>query len=409
MSMLEKSLVIDGVAINNRVVFQPMEGCDCNEDGSPGELTIKKYVAEAKSGAGIIWLEASAVCKEGRTSGRQMRITKENLGEYKEFVRTIKEIGLKENGFEPVLIVQLTHSGRQSVVPMIAYRHPLYDQRKPVTDANIVTDEYLDTVPAMYVEGALLAYEAGFDGVDVKSCHGYLFQEFLSAFGREGRYGGSFENRTRLYRNCIHEVRKAVDAIENRRPFIVASRLGISDMVAKPYGFGTDEDNNIDLTESIELIRIIHQEGINLINITIGNPYYNPHINRPFRKGGYEPPETPETGLDRFYEAEKKLKEIFPDVFFVGSALSYYRGEMMEVAEKQLSEGIYDLAGFGRVTLAYPEFYKDYLNGTFLHKKTCVTCSKCTELMRAGCVSGCAVFNEYYRELYKEKVLCQKK
>lgn len=409
MGVLEKPIIIDGVTINNRVVFQPMEGCDCNEDGSPGELTIKKYVAEAKSGAGILWLEASAVCKEGRTSGRQMRITRENLDEYKKFVRTLKETGLKENGFEPILIVQLTHSGRQSVVPMIAYRHPLYDQRKPVTDANIVTDEYLDTVPDMYVEGAMLAYEAGFDGVDVKSCHGYLFQEFLSAYGREGRYGGSFENRTRLYRNCISAVRKAVDSIENRRPFIVASRLGISDMVAKPYGFGTDEDNNIDLTESIELIRIIHQEGINLINITIGNPYYNPHINRPFRKGAYEPPEAPQEGLDRFYESEKKLKEIFPDVYFVGSALSYYRGDMMEIAEKQLSEGIYDLAGFGRVTLAYPEFYKDYLDGTFSPKKTCVTCSKCTELMRAGCVSGCAVFNEYYRELYKEKVLCRKK
>ena len=180
-------------------------------------------------------------------------------------------------------------------------------------------------------------------------------------------------------------------------------------MVEKPYGFGTDEENNIDLTESLELIKIIHEEGINLLNVTIGNPYYNPHINRPFRKGGYEPPESPETGLKRFYDSQKKIKELFPDLVLVGSAFSYYRGEMMKVAEEQIAEGVCDLAGFGRASLAYPELYKDYLNGTFLHKKTCVTCSKCTELMRAGCVSGCAVFNEYYRELYKEKVLCQKK
>lgn len=409
MGILEKSLIVDGVTIPNRVVFQPMEGCDCNEDGSPGELTIKKYITEARSGAGLIWLEATAVCPEGRTNKRQMRITKENLAVYKDFVCSLKAAGLEENGFEPVIIIQLTHSGRQSIVPMIAYRHPIYDKRKPVTDENIVTDEYLDTVPAMYADTAMLAYEAGFDGVDVKSCHGYLFQEFLSAFGRSGRYGGSFENRTKLYVDCIRAVKKALATIENARPFIVSTRLGISDMVAKPYGFGTDENNNIDLTESKKLIEIIHAEGVNLLNITIGNPYYNPHINRPFRKGGYVPPEAPEAGLERFYNAQKEIKDVFPTITLVGSAFSYYRGEMMNEAEKQISEGVCDMAGFGRVSLAYPDFYKDYLNGTFLHKKTCVTCSKCTELMRAGLVSGCAVFNEYYRELYKEKILCQKK
>lgn len=409
MGILEKSLIVDGITIPNRVVFQPMEGCDCNEDGSPGELTVKKYLAEARSGAGLIWLEATAVCPEGRTNKRQMRITDENLAVYKDFVRNLKAAGLEENGFEPVIIIQLTHSGRQSIVPMIAYRHPFYDKRKPVTDENIVTDEYLDSVPAMYADAAMLAYEAGFDGVDVKSCHGYLFQEFLSAFGRPGRYGGSFENRTRLYVDCIRAVKKALTTIENARPFIVSSRLGISDMVAKPYGFGTDENNNIDLTESKKLIEIIHAEGVNLLNITIGNPYFNPHINRPFRKGGYVPPEAPEAGLERFYKAQKEIKDVFPTITLVGSAFSYYRGEMMNEAEKQIGEGVCDMAGFGRVSLAYPDFYKDYLNGTFLHKKTCVTCSKCTELMRAGLVSGCAVFNEYYRELYKEKILCQKK
>lgn len=70
MGILEKSLIVDGVTIPNKVVFQPMEGCDCNEDGSPGELTIKKYITEARSGAGLIWLEATAVCPEGRTNKR---------------------------------------------------------------------------------------------------------------------------------------------------------------------------------------------------------------------------------------------------------------------------------------------------------------------------------------------------
>ena len=50
---------------------------------------------------------------------------------------------------------------------------------------------------------------------------------------------------------------------------------------------------------------------------------------------------------------------------------------------------------------SYPMFYRDHLHGAFDQKKCCLACSKCTELMRAKQVSGCAVFNEYYRELYK--------
>lgn len=64
---LRSPFSLDGRTIPNRVVFQPMEGCDCTEDGAPGELTIAKYHRAAQSGAGIIWFEANAVCPEGRT------------------------------------------------------------------------------------------------------------------------------------------------------------------------------------------------------------------------------------------------------------------------------------------------------------------------------------------------------
>ena len=77
----------------------------------------------------------------------------------------------------------------------------------------------------------------------------------------------------------------------------------------------------------------------------------------------------------------------------------------MEKSQNLLKEGICDLVGYGRMWLAYPDFFVDYNKGEFKHNKCCLACSKCTELMRAKCVSGCAVFNEYYRNLYKEKVL----
>ena len=395
--MLNETVFIGGKEIANRVVLQPMEGCDCNEDGSPSELTIEKYLKAAKSGAGVVWFEANAVCAEGRTNPRQMMLTRSNLSKFRALLAEMREIARKECGVSPVFILQLTHSGRQSIVPMIAYRNSVYEEKRPVTDANIVTDEYLDTLPEKYAASARLALEAGFDGVDVKSCHGYLFQELLSAFDREGRYGGSFENRTRLYFNCIRAVKEVLpDGI------LLTTRLSVSDMVRKPCGFGTTETGELDLTEPDMLIEQLVKEGIQILNVTVGNPYYNPHVNRPYRKGGYVAPEAADVGLARFEYIEKHIKEKFPSLTVVGSGLSYYREDLIEQSERQLREGICDMVGYGRMWLAYPMFYKDHLNGEFDAKKCCLACSKCTELMRAKRVSGCAVFNEYYRNLYKE-------
>ena len=177
--MIESSIYIGKRKIDNRAVLQPMEGCDCNTDGSPSDLTVEKYLKAARSGAGIVWFEANAVCPEGRTNPRQMMLTADNLPLFKALLSRMRKISKEECGTDPVFILQLTHSGRQSIVPMIAYRNPIYEERRPVTDENIVTDEYLDTLPEKYAESARLALEAGFDGVDVKSCHGYLFQELL--------------------------------------------------------------------------------------------------------------------------------------------------------------------------------------------------------------------------------------
>jgi len=396
-SALSSTFEVSGARFENRVVLQPMEGCDCNEDGSPSELTVKKYMSAARSGAGCVWFEANAACPEGRTNVRQMMLTRENLQAFKELLCEMHRVSEEECGIRQVYIIQLTHSGRQSIVPMIAYRNRVYEERRPVSDENIVTDEYLDTLPEKFAEAARLAVEAGFDGVDVKSCHGYLFQELLSAYSREGKYGGSFENRTRLYLECVEAVREAIG-----EKILLTTRLSVSDMVEKPFGFGTTEKNELDMREPDMLIGKLVESGISILNVTVGNPYYNPHINRPYRKGGYEPPESAAEGLARFEYIEKHIKEKFPRLAVVGSGMSYHRGEIFEVGERLLSDGVCDLVGFGRMWLAYPEFYRDRLCGRFEEKKCCLTCSKCTELMRAKEVSGCAIFNEYYRELYKK-------
>lgn len=395
--LLNSALTVGSFEIPNRVVFQPMEGCDCEVDGRPSTLTIKKYMRAARSHAGLIWFEANAVCPEGRTNPRQMMLTRENLSAFKALTEEMRAAAKAEGVPSPILILQLTHSGRQSITPMIAYRHPIYEEKRPVTDENIVSDEYLDTLPALYGASAALAIEAGFDGVDVKSCHGYLLQELLSAFTREGKYGGAFENRTRLYLDCVRAAKNAMP-----KEALLTARLGVSDMIPRPYGFGTDEAGNLDLDEPDRLISLLQAEGVRILNVTVGNPYYNPHVNRPYRAGTYTPPEAAEAGLARFAFVEKHIKEKFPALAVVGSGLSYYREDLIERSEALLLDGACDLVGYGRMTLAYPNFYKDEKNGCFDPKKCCVACSKCTALMRRGRVSGCAVFLDHYKKLYKE-------
>lgn len=395
--MINESIKIGKLNFENRVVLQPMEGCDCFEDGSPSELTVAKYMRASESCAALVWFEANAVCPEGRTNPGQLMLTRENLPKFKKLVLDMRAVAKEKCGVSPVFILQLTHSGRQSIKPMIAYRNEVYEERRPMSDENIVSDEYLDTLPKKYAESALLAREAGFDGVDIKCCHGYLFQELLSAFYREGRYGGSFENRTKLYFDSIRAVKEAVgDSL------LLATRLSVSDMVRRPFGFGTDESGNLDLTEPDMLIEGLVREGIKILNVTIGNPYFNPHINRPYRKGGYIPPESAEVGLERFVTVEKHIKENFKGLFVVASGLSYYRENLIEKSEELLSLGVCDFVGYGRGWIAYPSLYSDYLRGQFNPKKCCLSCSKCTELMRNKKVSGCAVFNPTYAEIYKE-------
>ena len=402
-TVLSLPVKIHNVEINNRVVFHPMEGCDGTLDGGIDELTRRRYLRFAKGGAGIIWFEATAVTNEGRANPRQLFINRGTVASFKSLVKEVKELSLKENGFEPVIIVQLTHSGRFSKPngtpePIVAYRNSLWEKGKENQPYVVATDDYLKTIPQKYFDAALLAKEAGFDGIDVKCCHGYLFNELLSATQREGIYGGSLENRTRLYFECIDSVKKAVGD-----EAFVTTRLNACDCFPYPFGYGVDSENNIDLTETKFIINKLYEKGVRLINLTLGNPYIIPHINRPCINA----PEDGEAGLKRIYCVTKELKLSFPKILFIASGLTFPGENAMEYAEKLIKEGVADFAGFGRLTFAYPTFYKDYLATGHLDKnKVCLKCSKCTQLMRAGTVAGCPIRDiEAYMPYYQKFVL----
>lgn len=405
LSPLLAPLNIGGKTLANRMAFQPMEGTDGTEDGRPGELTIRRYHRFAKGGAALIWFEAVATAPEVRASAHQLRITPENVDDFKRLVEQMKEIGLKENGFEPMIIMQCTNSGRYSKPhgypePLIAYNNPIFEGDQPIDKSRILTDDQLRHYESLFGPACKLAQEAGFDGMDVKCCHRYLACELLSAFTREGEYGGSFENRTRFYRNAI----KAAQAEVKGDKFFITSRLNVYDGFEYPYGFGVRAETGLKpwLDEGVELARILRDEhNFKLLDITIGNPYKNPHVNRPYDNGAYIPDEHPLFGEGRMMECVKTIQEAIPEVPVIGSAYSYLRQFSPNLAAGMISGGHCAMAGFGRMAFAYPDFPNDVIkNGGLDAKKVCITCGQCAALLRAGIPAGCVVRD---RDVYKVK------
>ena len=409
-SVLGEQVTVGSKAVQNRLACQAMEGCDGCFDGSPDELTFRRYKRLAEGGAGMIWFEATACREDGRANPRQLWIKKDNLDSFKRIVDSIREDAIKANGYAPLIIMQATHSGRYSkpdgsVKPLIAYSIPIFEKHNTIPSEAIVSDEYLDTVKEALVDGSLLAQKAGFDGVDIKCCHRYLNSELLSAYQREGRYGGSFENRTRLLRESIQ------GAIQKcSKDFIVTSRLNVYDGFEYPYGFGVSPNGGLDfdITEPNRLIKELYDCGVRILNITMGNPYFNPHVNRPFALGGYECDEHPLCGVARMLGGIAKLKEQNPDMLMISSALTYLGVAAPFVAAAYIKNGGFDFAGFGRTIFAYPDFAKDILNNGYIEKnKICICCSKCTHIMRqSGGTTGCVIRDkDVYMPIYKK--LCK--
>ena len=403
-AVLKTPLQAGSLLIPNRLACQAMEGCDGTPDGVPGELTLRRYRRLAEGGAGLIWYEATAVCREGRANPRQLWLTEENLDAFKAQVASIKEQALAANGYAPAVILQATHSGRYAKpdgtpAPLIAYNNPLFEKEAPIPKERIVSDEALDILRDQLIATARLAEKAGFDGVDIKCCHRYLNSELLSAYEREGRYGGSLENRTRLLRESIQGAMAACG-----KDFTVTTRLNVYDGFPYPYGFGVNSESlAFDPTEPEWLLRTLQSYGVKLVNITMGNPYVNPHVNRPFAIGGYETEEHPLQGVERMLEGIALLKERVPDLKILSSGLSYLGYAAPYVAADYIAQGKFDLAGFGRTVLAYPDFAKDILNGNWDAAKLCLCCSKCSQIMRSGSTPGCVVRDrEIYLPLYKK-------
>jgi len=261
----------------------------------------------------------------------------------------------------------------------------------------------------LFLKAALIAPQAGPDRLDFKMCHGYLGGQLLRpANTKEGRFGGSLENRTRFFRETAEEFKKAI----NDDAFILGTRFSFFEGI--PGGFGTTGPEEVieNPTEPLAFARMVEELGFQFINVTGGIPVLTPEITRPtkqYPEGVYR-----QFGWARAVKSEVKLP-------LIGSAYSYLRKgknklvgadpskkSLLYWAEKNIQDGHVDMVGIGRQSLADPLFPKKVFAGQLDDIKYCTVCSGCSVLLGSQARVGCTVYDPFYKEELRSVRAAQK-
>jgi NADPH-dependent glutamate synthase beta subunit-like oxidoreductase/2,4-dienoyl-CoA reductase-like NADH-dependent reductase (Old Yellow Enzyme family) len=370
---LAQPLCIGSKRVPNRFCAQPISGCDADARGAPGELTRRRYVRYAAGGFGLIWFESTAAGASGRPA--QLRLHQGTLDGFRSLVEATREA----TSVHPVLILQLTSA-----------------------PSGELSDDEIECRRDELIEAAALAAQAGFDGVDVQCCHGSLAATLLRGFTRPGRYGGSFECRSRFMLETLAGIRQRVPEL------LLATRLSAYDAARDGFGVSSLDYRKWDPPEPARLVQLLHHAGLHLLNVTAASPNLRgPAAQRPFtpRSDSENPDEHPLMTLDRQLRLAQTMRATAPGVVVVGSGFSWLRQWTPQVAAGALGAGMLDLAGLGRGALAHPAAPAEIMaRGGMESEASCMVCFACSllgaERESVGCViRDSAVYGPIYRQL----------
>ena len=283
MPTLFDSLALRGVTLPNRIAVSPMCQYSC-QDGYATDWHLVHLGSRASGGAGVVIAEATAVVPEGRISPEDLGIWSDRHAAALEPVARF----IASQGSVPG--IQLAHAGRKAstsrpwapVQGMILPGHGGWQTVGP--SAVAFADNY--PMPAALDEAGIAAVVeafgaavrravgAGFRLIEIHAAHGYLLHEFLSPHSnkRTDRYGGSFENRTRLLLEVADRVRASMP---DRLPLLV--RISATDWT----------DGAWTVEESVDLVRILGGRGVDLVDCSTGGNVSGVRIEL---KPGYQVP-----------------------------------------------------------------------------------------------------------------------
>lgn len=313
MSYLLKPLQVGTLRLNNRLVMPPMATAKAESDGKVSQDILDYYKEKSEGGhISLIIIEHSFITPEGKASKNQISVSDDNMIEG---LRKLADV-IHQNGSKAIM--QLNHAGsaaeKEVIGTMPVGPSAVINPRKGNIPRELTNKEIEDIIQAFY-DAARRTKEAGFDGVEIHSAHGYLLNQFFSPLTnkRQDEYGGSIHNRIRIHLKVIEAVRKAVGD-----DFPVLLRLGASDYMD---GGSTIEDSKIAAKE-------FEKAGIDILDISGGFC-------------GYVVPGCTEQGyFAQLSESAKKVISI--PVILTGGITE------AKAAEQLLADGKADLIGVGR-------------------------------------------------------------
>jgi 2,4-dienoyl-CoA reductase-like NADH-dependent reductase (Old Yellow Enzyme family) len=394
MDLLGSPIKIGRKIAPNRIVNQAMECNDADEAGNPTDFTFDRYRQLSEGGAGIIFVESLTITHESRAR-------KNPLGIYEKTAPALERLVKEMRAFnrESLILFQIDHAGSQSGAGFsrLVSVYPM-----PGQEAHILSEEEIEKIGDDFARAALIAKQVGADGIDFKQCHGYLGAQILRpANTRKDRFGGPFENRTRFFQETLGKIKRAV----GDGSFLLGARFSVYEGI--PGGFGTagPEESVEDLFEPLALVRLMENLGVDYIGVSGGIPRTS-EILGPTKK-------YPE-GVYRHFGWCQAMKNQ-AQVPIIGSGYSYLRDGKNDLkepdpakksflywAEKNLRQGICDLVGIGRQSLADPFFAKKILREKSSEVNYCRACGGCSFLIHAQVRTGCVVHSNFYKKLFQE-------
>ncbi len=320
---------IGTLTLKNRILKAPQSSGMSNMDGTVSERLVRYYRDQAAGGAGCIVVEYAYVDDIGAKSAHCHLGISSN--EHIPGLAWLAE-NIREMGAAPA--IQIEHCGRQKFLgtqpicaPSALPWPKLWDQYGVQSVPHVLTIEEIQDIVHAFGDSALRAKKAGFELVEIHGAHGYLLTNFFSPHTnhRTDLYGGSLENRMRIYVEIVQDVRKKVGP-----DFPVTIRLS-----------GTDyEPDGFPIEDTIAMAKVLEREGIDAFHISGGDHHTMIHQVSPMAM----------SLCHNTWAAEAIKKEVSVPVIASGSIT------LPEYAEEIIASGKGDFVGLGRPLWADPEW-----------------------------------------------------
>lgn len=260
------------LTVKNRIFRSSISGRWDNYDGSGTQARVNWEEKFAKGGVGAIITSFVPVHITGRIlPGYPMIDADDKIPFWRHVIDTVHKYDCK-------FIIQLSHGGRQRDVPGVEnfLKTGISSTNSQDTFHGLLShaasQQEIDDLVSWFAKGARRAKEAGADGVELHSSHGYLFTQFLSSAinDRKDKYGGSVENRARFLVEVIRGIRKEVGP-----DFHVQAKLNAADAGNALYPW---EKKGNTLEESLKIAKIAENEGIDAVHVSIGSIFPHPQL-----------------------------------------------------------------------------------------------------------------------------------